>query len=277
MSISKDALTLMTGRSPACRGRRGREAARPRGIARGRAVVRRPGPARRRSRARPPARRDRGRRPAPPAAPVGGQRSQRSRSCSPSAAIAIAMARGKAPDCHCFGQLHSAPAGWKTLARNGVLVLDRWPFIVARRPRRPGTGAFAWRGELEGVAWVVLALVVALAAVVAVGGYAVVHVMRNYGRVLMRLEASRSACARPGSSSRTRTTCPRSGSSRARRRPPSSSPRSTAAEPRSTTSASRATRSCCSSRARPAGRAPSSCRRSRSGSASTAASSRSPS
>ena len=36
-------------------------------------------------------------------------------------AIAIAMARGKAPDCHCFGQLHSAPASWKTLARNGVL------------------------------------------------------------------------------------------------------------------------------------------------------------
>jgi hypothetical protein len=29
--------------------------------------------------------------------------------------------RGEAPDCHCFGQLHSAPAGPKTLARNGAL------------------------------------------------------------------------------------------------------------------------------------------------------------
>ena len=35
--------------------------------------------------------------------------------------ISINLARGKKPECHCFGQLHSAPAGWKTLARNGVL------------------------------------------------------------------------------------------------------------------------------------------------------------
>jgi uncharacterized membrane protein YphA (DoxX/SURF4 family) len=36
--------------------------------------------------------------------------------------IGSAMARGDAPDCHCFGQLHSAPAGWRTLVRNVVLV-----------------------------------------------------------------------------------------------------------------------------------------------------------
>src|SRR3954453_4768382 len=35
--------------------------------------------------------------------------------------IAVNLARGRKPECHCFGQLHSAPAGWKTLARNGVL------------------------------------------------------------------------------------------------------------------------------------------------------------
>jgi thiol-disulfide isomerase/thioredoxin len=37
------------------------------------------------------------------------------------AGIAHAMARGHAPDCHCFGQLQSAPAGRGTLARNSVL------------------------------------------------------------------------------------------------------------------------------------------------------------
>ena len=31
------------------------------------------------------------------------------------------MARGEEPDCHCFGQIHSAPAGPPTLARNAVL------------------------------------------------------------------------------------------------------------------------------------------------------------
>jgi thiol-disulfide isomerase/thioredoxin/uncharacterized membrane protein YphA (DoxX/SURF4 family) len=35
--------------------------------------------------------------------------------------IANAFARGEAPDCHCFGQIHSAPAGRGALARNAVL------------------------------------------------------------------------------------------------------------------------------------------------------------
>ena len=37
--------------------------------------------------------------------------------------IGANLARGKRPECHCFGQLHFAPAGWKTLARNGVLAV----------------------------------------------------------------------------------------------------------------------------------------------------------
>jgi uncharacterized membrane protein YphA (DoxX/SURF4 family) len=35
--------------------------------------------------------------------------------------IGANLARGRKPDCHCFGQLHSAPAGPKTLARNAAL------------------------------------------------------------------------------------------------------------------------------------------------------------
>ena len=37
------------------------------------------------------------------------------------AGIARALSRGEQPDCHCFGQIHSAPAGRSTLVRNGVL------------------------------------------------------------------------------------------------------------------------------------------------------------
>jgi uncharacterized membrane protein YphA (DoxX/SURF4 family)/peroxiredoxin len=33
------------------------------------------------------------------------------------------LRRGEAPDCHCFGQLHSKPASWMTVARNLVLAL----------------------------------------------------------------------------------------------------------------------------------------------------------
>ena len=35
--------------------------------------------------------------------------------------VSFNLARGRKPDCRCFGQLHSAPAGWETLSRNGAL------------------------------------------------------------------------------------------------------------------------------------------------------------
>src|ERR1041385_3627040 len=37
-------------------------------------------------------------------------------------AISINLARGRRPDCHCFGQLGSSPVSGKTLARNVVLL-----------------------------------------------------------------------------------------------------------------------------------------------------------
>jgi thiol-disulfide isomerase/thioredoxin/uncharacterized membrane protein YphA (DoxX/SURF4 family) len=36
--------------------------------------------------------------------------------------ISNALRKGQQPDCHCFGQIHSAPAGRSTLIRNGVLL-----------------------------------------------------------------------------------------------------------------------------------------------------------
>ena len=49
-------------------------------------------------------------------------------------AIGVALARGRNPDCHCFGQLSSTPIGWKTLVRNGILgaAPDGW-FTGGRR------------------------------------------------------------------------------------------------------------------------------------------------
>src|SRR4029079_10513856 len=35
--------------------------------------------------------------------------------------IARSVIRGEKPNCHCFGQLHSTPVGWTTLARNAGL------------------------------------------------------------------------------------------------------------------------------------------------------------
>ena len=47
------------------------------------------------------------------------------------AAIALNLFKGRRPDCHCFGQLHSAPAGWSTLVRNLVLAAAAAWVVVA--------------------------------------------------------------------------------------------------------------------------------------------------
>src|SRR5438874_6097778 len=55
------------------------------------------------------------------------------------AGIGYNLAHGRTPDCHCFGQLHSAPAGWSTLIRN--LVLAGLAGVVVgfgRNASRPG-------------------------------------------------------------------------------------------------------------------------------------------
>src|SRR5215207_7337349 len=72
------------------------------------------------------------------------------------AGIGTNLALGRKPDCHCFGQLHSAPAGWKTLTRNGVLALVAGLVVL----------------RLFAVQW-----------------WFLVHLLRQNGRLLVRLEA----------------------------------------------------------------------------------------
>src|SRR5436190_6487181 len=76
--------------------------------------------------------------------------------------IANAMRRGRAPDCNCFGQVHSAPAGRSTLARNAVLAL--LAAIVAWQGPAPAIDT--WVGDRTGAELLAigLALVVLAAA-----------------------------------------------------------------------------------------------------------------
>jgi peroxiredoxin len=63
-------------------------------------------------------------------------------------AIGYAMARGRKPDCRCFGRVHSAPVGWQTLARDGVLaVCAGW--LVWRGPSRSGPELWTWLATLN--------------------------------------------------------------------------------------------------------------------------------
>src|SRR5918996_860771 len=70
--------------------------------------------------------------------------------------ITYNLARGRKPECHCFGQLHSAPAGGPTLARNGLLALVAG-FVVWGGGADAGPSAVAWLGRLSALAQVALA------------------------------------------------------------------------------------------------------------------------
>jgi methylamine dehydrogenase accessory protein MauD len=101
-------------------------------------------------------------------------------------AICVAMGRGRAPECHCFGQLHSEPAGAKMLVRN--LVLASVAGFVAFGNEAEGPGVSQAVAELDGVEWVGVAGALLVLAVLAGGAAAMVGLLRQNGRLLLRLE-----------------------------------------------------------------------------------------
>jgi thiol-disulfide isomerase/thioredoxin len=108
------------------------------------------------------------------------------------AAIGISLARGRAPDCHCFGQLHSAPAGRKTLARNGALAaVGAFVLVAALTHERPS--AVGWLGRLGAAGVVAAAAIVFAVAVAILAAIAFVAVLRAHGRVLLRVDALETA------------------------------------------------------------------------------------
>ena len=113
--------------------------------------------------------------------------------------IAYNMSKGRAPDCHCFGQIHSEPAGPSTLIRNGLLGAvalfiiifgtDRWSFSHGNA----GASLLGWMGDLS--TWEIIATLLFIGLIVAVAaiGYILVHLLGQNGRVLLRLDALETA------------------------------------------------------------------------------------
>lgn len=65
------------------------------------------------------------------------------------AGIAVNLIRGRRPDCHCFGQVHSRPISRWTLGRNIVLAGGAaWLLVVLRE--RPATGLWTYVAGLHG-------------------------------------------------------------------------------------------------------------------------------
>ncbi len=102
--------------------------------------------------------------------------------------ISINLARGRKPKCHCFGQLHSGPAGWSTLGRNGVLGAGA-AFVVWEGRDGAGPSAVRWLGTLSAAE--LGGLIVGLGVVGVLLGicWFLFNLLRQNGRLLVRLEA----------------------------------------------------------------------------------------
>ena len=99
--------------------------------------------------------------------------------------VVRAMAAGRRPDCHCFGQLSAKPIGWATVVRNVVLLGGAlWlalggPDGVGRSVVPAGTSR----------AWVAATVVIGvLAVLVVVQGVIGFQLVVRYGGILQRLD-----------------------------------------------------------------------------------------
>ena len=114
-----------------------------------------------------------------------------------SAAIALNLVRGRAPECHCFGQLHSEPAGPRTLVRNGALA-GVAAFAVVGTAVGADPSAVAWVGRLDGPEAAIAAAAGGAALILGAGAIAYTSLLRAYGRVLLRLERAEATLAAAG-------------------------------------------------------------------------------
>jgi thiol-disulfide isomerase/thioredoxin len=111
--------------------------------------------------------------------------------------IAIAITRGYQVECRCFGQLTSGLIGWRTLARNVVLAAIALVVLLAGHGTPPPSlldPLLRLRGA-ELVAWTIGITAVAL---IVLGVWGFVHLLRAHGLLLLRVEALEQRRVRPG-------------------------------------------------------------------------------
>ena len=105
-----------------------------------------------------------------------------------SVGIAVNLARGKAPDCHCFGQLHSEPVGWSTFSRNVVLI-GVAGLIVVQGKDNSGLSALSWLTDLKAGEVVNLIFGLIALALLAVTLVYLRRVLSSHATILDRIEA----------------------------------------------------------------------------------------
>jgi peroxiredoxin len=103
------------------------------------------------------------------------------------AAIGYSLARGRTPDCHCFGQIHSAPVGWSTLVRNLILAAIAG-FVVVSGRANAGASAIGWLGTLSLAQRLEVVAGILVVALLVVETWVVLQVLPQHGHLLLRLD-----------------------------------------------------------------------------------------
>lgn len=103
------------------------------------------------------------------------------------AGIGVNLARGRRPDCHCLGQLHSRPVGAETLVRNAALAVVA-AAVVWPGPGTSGASAVGWLAELTIAERAIVAIGTVLVMLAGVLVWLQVEVLRQQGRQLLRLD-----------------------------------------------------------------------------------------
>jgi uncharacterized membrane protein YphA (DoxX/SURF4 family)/cytochrome oxidase Cu insertion factor (SCO1/SenC/PrrC family) len=110
--------------------------------------------------------------------------------------IGFNLARGRKPNCRCFGQLHSKPVGWSTLTRNGILA-GLASVVISQTPSSAGP-SITGIGQSPGaqhISVLVLAMVLLLLFFESV---VLMQIVKQQGRMLRRLELTEAQFTRSG-------------------------------------------------------------------------------
>jgi thiol-disulfide isomerase/thioredoxin len=104
------------------------------------------------------------------------------------AGIAYNLRQGKTPDCHCFGKIHSEPIGAPTLIRDGAFAAVA-AFIVLFGWSDAGTSTIGWFQDLTNFERLLTVTSILLIAAVAGLAWLLLQMVRQNGRLLIRLDA----------------------------------------------------------------------------------------
>lgn len=103
-------------------------------------------------------------------------------------AIVVNLAKGKTPDCHCFGKIHSEAVGWGTVVRNALLAVLA-VFVLAQGQGNTGPGLTAWLGSLSRTDALLLVIAGAFVLFAVVTAFTFMQLLKQSGRLMLRVEA----------------------------------------------------------------------------------------